>query len=254
MRTDFFILMISHGRSGSSAVRGFLNLSPDINMAFEENLMILQDTNKKVWTGDDHFSFDHSLAERFLSEDYNGNKIILGPHFVSAERIAECVERKVVIVNKVFSNIKILLLSRNKEDTIASIAERKPDTLEWARENWETNEYQMKKLKEIFSHNHKSFDFYEFVQEESVRKSVFDYLELPYSKDWNRQKVETGAYGDNFLSLDNLKHFTKKPISKPVLGDDGDFQVQTKPKVIKKIVKSAKMVKLTKSKVSKKDK
>jgi hypothetical protein len=252
MIKNLFILLISHGRSGSSAVRGYLNLSPDINMAFEENLMILQDTNKKVWASPDQFSFDHDLLKRSLPSEFNGNKIILGPHFISAERIVEAVNRKVCIVNDNFDYLKILFITRNKDDLIQSIADRKGGSgyLDWAKENWEINEREIKKLKEYFP-DHFSFDFYGFLQNFEIRESIFEFLDLSYSSDWNKHKVDTMAYGTHYLSTDVLQHYTEKlSYSKPELEESGDFKVAEK--VVKKKAKASKPRKTKPLKATKK--
>jgi len=211
MRSDLFILLFGHGRSGTSAVMGFLNLSPDINMAFEENIMILQDDNPKVWAGAPDFSFDHDLAQRFVPDIYNGNKIILGPYFISAERFIECVERRTLIVNHVFSKLKVLFIDRDKTDLINSIRDRKgADTpIEWAIENWEQNEKELVKLKEHFSTNF-TFDFYEFLMNTRVRREMFNFLDLDFNDEWNDMIVDSVAYGRQKLSLNNVRHLSAK--------------------------------------------
>ena len=208
MKKNLFILLFGHGRSGTSAVRGFLSLSPDINMAFEENLMILQDDNKKIYAVDDGFSFDYNLAKRVLSDECNGNKIILGPHFISAERIIECIERKVVITNASFSELKVLFVNRNKKDLINSIKDHKGSSLEWATDNWKQNEKELKILKDRFDHF--SFDFYKFIKGPKLREDVFKFLELDFSKSWNNKEVDTLVYGIKKLSVSNLSHYSVK--------------------------------------------
>ena len=249
MINNIFVLLIGLGRSGTSAVRGFLNLSPDINMAFEENLMILQKDNPKVWAGTD-FSFDHHLLQRTIPEEYNGNKIILGKYFVPAEFIAECARRKVVIFNKNFDYIKVLFVSRKKEDLIASIIERKGDkSADWAKENYEVNIAEMKKLKKLFP-DHFGFDFYDFLKDEKVREDIFSYLDLSYSSVWSKQKVDTVAYGINYLDVKNLNHYTEDPLPKPALKKEGDFKAPSKPK--RKYTRKKSVAKKTKKKTKSK--
>lgn len=237
MFKNLFIFLFGLGRSGTSAVLGYLNLSPDINMAFEENLMILQQDNKKIWASPDQFSFDHELCKRTLPPEFNGNKIILGPYFVSAERIAEAISRRVVITNSEFSEFKVLFVNRNKEDLIASIAERRGgfEFKEWAEENYKINGAEIEKLK-MYYPDHYSFDFYDFLgEDDKARKGIFDYLGLPYSKNWINSEVDTVAYGKNRLSVSFLSHFTPPiPVSLPV-SPPSFFEAEKTP--LKKSVK-----------------
>jgi len=211
MDSKKFILVIGHGRGGTSAVRAFLNLSPEINIAFEENQMILQNDNPKVYTGDDKFSWDSELAMRTLDPMYNGNKIALGQYYMSAEMIIECIKLGVIIVNTVWSLFKIVFVGRDKDDTIASIQARRPGaSKDWATANWHRSNKEIEILKNHFR-DHISVDFYDFVLKESARKRVFKYLDIPYESVWINEDLDTIGYGMKMLSLEHIKH---RPIAK----------------------------------------
>lgn len=205
MKEDLFVLIIGIGRSGTSAVRGYLNLSPDLNIAFEENQMILEDDNRKVYAPPDKFEWGSPLSERMVPYEYNGNKIIFGKNILTAKRIAECIEREKVILHDRFKDLKIVFVTRNREDTISSILSRREGaTKEWAEKNWELNYAQLNSSIFLCIENSIQIDFYEFVQDEKIRRSVFDFLGVDYDLSWSYKKINTLAYGISELSMSNL--------------------------------------------------
>ena len=248
MDSKKFVLLIGHGRGGTSAVMGYLNLYPEINMAFEENQMILQDDNPKVYTGDDKFNWGSELSQRQLSKNYNGNKIALGPYNISANRIVECVEKKSVILHDNFEKLYVVFVSRKSEDTIASIISRKLDATEkWAKNNWQNNESEILWLKGYFM-DHFELDFYDFLQEDSVKRSLCDYLGIKFNKGFSNKEVETIGYGTKKLSIDNVLH---RPVTKTIQPEEKKVikkssvkkSVMKKPYSKKKVVSKKRTIK-----------
>jgi len=192
MDDGIFILLIGHGGSDINDVAEFLNLLPNINMANEENLVILQDDNPKIYAPGDGFSFNSGLAQRTVPKEYGGNKIIFSSYFVSAEQIIGCIDRETVIMHGAYSQLKILFLDDK---------DREPITETWAK-----NERELVKLRNHYHGMAFSLTFNDFLNNKAVQKELFSYLGISLPE--KKKEVAVASFSDS-------SEPEKKPKKKP---------------------------------------
>ena len=195
MREDIFILIIGHGRGGTSAVMGFFNSFPGINVGSEQNQV---QVGKKIYPE--------------LSEEFNGNKIVMPDGIgLSFADIVVCIENRIGLIHERFNILKLVFVTRDPIDNLCSKYVRarnsgsskyKGFTLEGFVDDWIYNTKVLNTLGVYFGKNCFGFDFYEFLEQDKIKEDLLNWVGIDYSVEDLNKKVPAGIYGDNFLSMD----------------------------------------------------
>jgi len=221
LREDLFVFIVSHGRSGSSALYGFLNLFSELNIAFEESSPYVFDNHSHVNYGIGNFSFNHKLIiNNRLPYEFNGNKFVFNRFICPGERVIELYKRRLLLFHDRFTELKVIILKRNPLDTMTSMYMRRflslpgkhnllsphhPDlSIKWAVSNWVTNEIQMRKVESFFV-PHFKLDFYDFVDNDGLKEDLINWIGVEFDPSYLNKKVRTEAYGNSSLSQDRMK-------------------------------------------------
>jgi len=198
IREDLFILIIGHGRGGTSAVAGFLNSFPGINIGFEQNLIELKEMKELG-------SFSG------IPYTFNGNKIILGGKIIKFEDVVYCFDKKTGLIHDRFKELKVVFVNRNVMDNICSQYVRAKNTgksrsknltIKKAFREWVYEHNTINRLKKYFNGNYFSFDFYEFITRRHMQKGLLNWIGISFSKKDFGKKLNCGIYGKKFLDLD----------------------------------------------------
>ena len=198
IRKDLFILIIGHGRGGTSAVTGFLNSFPGINIGFEQNLSKL----KKMKELGLFFGIPYI---------FNGNKIIFSGGIIEFEDIMYYLNKKTGLIHDRFRELKVVFVNRNVVDNICSQYIRakaggqiknKNLTIRKTFRRWIYAHNIINRLKEHFGKDFLSFDFYEFITKRHIQEELLDWIGVSFSRKDFGQKLYCGIYGERFLDLD----------------------------------------------------
>ena len=176
---DKFVLVIGHGRSGTSLCVGLINSSPHMNLGYEVNnprIHLLNCAKGKV-------AFK-SMSKRKISESrlpykYNGNKIVL--ETLSSILLIKYFHKfRTEIIHDRFRDLKVVFTKRDPISIVVSEKKRKihkgievqiPDAVE----NYFIIEEKIKELKEYFK-NYYVFDFDEAIKDPYSIKGLFDFI------------------------------------------------------------------------------
>ena len=173
LNRDLFILIIGHGRSGTTLCAGLLNQCPELNIALELNNNEITEEN-----------FRDSVQDSYpLSTDFNGNKVAIH-HNLPVENFMYCLEKGLFIIHKEWKELKVIFTKRHHISTMVSRYIRirnkgKKDSIEKVAQDYYRSEKTIKKLK-FFFRDYLTFEFENAVGSELVRKSLFDHVGIKY--------------------------------------------------------------------------
>lgn len=168
-----FILIIGHGRSGTTLCTGLLNQCPELNVGLEVN------NNKIV-----EKNFQESLEDPYpLSSEFNGNKVAIH-HNLPIENFMYCFENGLFVIHKEWKELKVVFTKRHHISTMVSRYRRMrnkgiEDSVEKIVHQYYRSEKIIKKLK-FFFRDYLTFELENAVSSELTRKSLFDYVGVRY--------------------------------------------------------------------------
>lgn len=204
LNKDLFVLVIGIAGGGTTGTRGLINLSPNFDIAFEKKQNNLEDSLEAV---------REKMKGDPFPDHFNGNKLALNRNNSSfhVENFIECIENRKIIMHDNFLRLKIIFVDRNSVDTVCSnhfkrIIRGKPPrsaSLSEAIDNWLIRKKQIDFLKNYFKDSI-SFDFYSLILKEKTRKSLFEYLEDHYFREYFSSTLECNWYGRKKLDISNL--------------------------------------------------
>lgn len=201
MKESFFILVIGHARSGTSLTCGLLNLSPDVNIGFEENSDIL-------------WGISSAIPEKTkLSYDFNGNKISLASrYYVTSEKIIDFFKKRIVLFHDRFTDLKVIFLNRNPIDTIASnylrrkLSGKSKDkgvTITGAVNTWIANQYVFLDLKDFFK-DYIEIKFENLIFDDETKKELFQYVGCYFEEGFLNKEINVPIYGKSLITRNKL--------------------------------------------------
>ncbi len=187
-----FVLILGHGRSGTTLCAGLLNQCPELNIGLELN-------NNKIIEENFQASMQGSHP---LSADFNGNKVVIHPN-LSAENFIYCLENGLFIIHKEWKELKVIFTKRHHISNMVSKYRRmrnkgKKDSVEKIAREYYRSEKTIKKLK-LFFRDYLTFEFENAVNSELVRKSLYDHVGVRYY----------GIYSDTYGGQKQYKYGTE---------------------------------------------
>ncbi len=201
IRKDIFVFLFGHNRGGTSATMGFLNLSPNLNIAFEANqkfLRVGEENNSKF--------LDRFRQKKFVLDCcFNGNKAVYSE--IPAWQWIKCIEKKTFITHSQFLEAKFIFVERNPVDTICSRYLRnkltgkskfKNLTAKIVVDRWIASLKVSIDLKKYVLENHGGyfeFDFYSFLKEDSIKKELYFFLGEEWKDEYLSTNPSTIIYG-----------------------------------------------------------
>ncbi len=173
LRRDIFILIIGHGRTGTSLCTGLLNSSPNINIGYEINNEWIH-SEEKIYLNSSLF-----LKKVKISDEYNGNKIAINGKS-SVQRISAFLENKFCITYSNFKKLKIIFTRRQAVNTIVSkykrVSEKRKNVLITSIiEDYVVGIEKIEELKKVFE-DHYVFDFESVLEDNSRIAGLFDFV------------------------------------------------------------------------------
>jgi len=214
IRKEIFVLILGHGRSGTTVCTSLLNMSPDFNIGFE------------LWNNHIAGEQPKNLVKKniVLSDEYNGNKVIPHPE-VFYESIMECIDKGLLITHKNYKILKVIFVKRNYYSTIMSqqkrigIKQGKDIPIENLVYKYIEVERTIIRLKKAFPDYH-NFDFDKAVGCELHRKWLFDYVGSEYHPIFSESYI--GGHNYPYGSLKDSNTMFKDPDKFPELKDEID--------------------------------
>jgi len=205
MSYPYFILILGHGRSGTSLCANLLNQHPDLNIGLEIN-------NSEI---SNLFEKNQVLPGTPLKSVYNGNKIVRGfkiPYVL----LWQCITEGIWIVHKEHKGFKVIFIKRSPVSTILSQYRRYQDkggreewTVPFLVERYKETDYVLRKLKislrEIGVTYH-SFDFDKAIDDELHRKWLYDFAEIKYDPWYSDTYYGAVNYIYGSIHESNSKH------------------------------------------------
>lgn len=174
LRKDIFILIIGHGRTGTSLCTGLLNSSPNINIGYEINNQWIH-SKKNIDMNSSSFLENITISNK----DYNGNKIALNEES-SISRIKIFHKNRFCIIHSDFKELKVIFTRRQAVNTIISkykrVSEKRGNVL--VEDIIEGHSITMKKIETLkgFFKDHYVFDFESVLEDTSRIAGLFDFI------------------------------------------------------------------------------
>lgn len=235
---NIFVLILGQGRSGTSALTGFLNLVPWLNIASESNLPAFQDDGSRIL----------ALKKEFFLRvpyEYNGNKFLAvhGDEF-DFETYVKLISNKVLLIHDRFEILKLVFIFRNPIDNIASIYLRRKTsgkekyadfTIERTIELWIKSTSVLLGLLDFFEGSI-SVDFYDFLKYTKIKKNLIEYVGGKWDIKYERPKVNAGIYGVSSLNMKKTIYNSKNKKSCIITAREEIREILASNKYYKKVI------------------
>jgi len=206
-----FILILGHGRSGTTLCASLLNMIPDINIAFEY-------LNREI-VGEEFDAGRQDRIEKSLPLSYTGNKIVIhnGLYF---ENIIKCYKDKSWIFHNRFDELKVIFTKRNPINVIVSEKMKLKNkttediSIDILVENYIFAEKMIQELKRFFL-KYYVFDFEKIVMCELHRYKLFEFVGEEYLPIFSDTYKGDGEYKYGSIHSSNILFgkFGKYPYS-----------------------------------------
>jgi hypothetical protein len=190
-----FILILGHGRSGTTLCASLLNMVPGVNIGLEIN-------NNKI--GIDGFKLPYR---------YTGNKIVPHAHINYDYLIKAFTERK-WIIHKRYKNLKVIFTERDSIEILLSQYKRQIGKIEKLTIIDMVNDFleverRLNILKEFFG-KYYIFDFNKAVLDIEERISLFRFCGITYKKEYSDNYIGVKPYVYGSIDKKNILFGRKK--------------------------------------------